>query len=165
MKEIRIPLEQFDLEGFLDSTLEFLREWMAPEVDRTHLIARVQSMGEARYFVRQVAGTLSRDSQKERWSFFHSLIQMATDCIAQIGSSSYYLVSTSSMAMKCLLAWKTGSAISSRLKDRTVLVNSAICTDEGSLGSAPRIDLYPNSGFLEKINGEFHSRLHMWRRS
>ena len=42
-----------------------------------------------------------------------------------------------------------------QIKDGTVIVNSAICTDEGSLGSAPRIDLYPNSGFLEKSMESF----------
>jgi hypothetical protein len=29
MKEIQIPLEQFDLEAFLDRTVEFLKEWMS----------------------------------------------------------------------------------------------------------------------------------------
>ena len=65
MKEIRIPLEQFDLEGFLDRTVEFLREWWSTEVDPTYGIISVQGLGEISSLVPKPGGMCCRHLKRK----------------------------------------------------------------------------------------------------
>jgi hypothetical protein len=155
MKEIRIALEAFDLEAFLERTLEFLREWIAPEADPIHLIARVQSMGEAPVF-----------GPASGWSVISGLTEgeMVFFPFAYTDGDRLYCADRIELLLfsidikyghEMFIGLEDSIGYLVQIKDRTVLVNSAICTDEGSLGSAPRIDLYPNSGFLEKSMESF----------
>jgi hypothetical protein len=50
MKEIRIPLEEFDLEDFLDRTVDFVREWISSEVNPTYAMVWVQNLGDVPVF-------------------------------------------------------------------------------------------------------------------
>jgi hypothetical protein len=50
MKEIQIPLEEFDVEDFLDCTVDFIRDWMSSEVNPTYAMVWVQNLGDVPAF-------------------------------------------------------------------------------------------------------------------
>lgn len=78
MKEIRISLEQFDLETLLDTTVHFLKEQVSPEVDPTYGIVWIQTVGDVPVFGPESGWDVLSGLNKERWSSFllHSQMPM-----------------------------------------------------------------------------------------
>ena len=50
MKEIRISTRCFDIEAFLNKTIEFLKDEVSPEVHPTYALVWVQGLGEVPVF-------------------------------------------------------------------------------------------------------------------
>lgn len=157
MKEIRIPLEHFELEALLARTVEFLRECMSPEVDPTYGIIWVQSIGDVPVFGPESGWNVLHGLRQEgKMVFFPFAFKDDDGTLTCADGNTYRQASTdedTEDGMLIGLEDSIGNLV--QVKQGTIIFNSAIHAGGGCTGPAPSIDLRPDCGVLDKPMEKF----------
>ncbi len=152
MKEIRIPLGQFDLEGFLTSTIEFLSEWFPSEVDPNYGIVWVQDIGDVPVFGAESGWDVLCALKEERKTVFFPFAYSDDDGTLICADWITYLrpLTEENYDGRILVGWEDLIGFVVQITDGTVIINSAIYAGGACPGPEQRVDFYPNHGLLEE---------------
>jgi len=159
MKEIRIQLECFASEGFLARTLEFLRGQVSPELDPSFGMVWVHSIGDVPVFGRKSGwDVLSALKEEGKLVFFPFAHADADGTLTCADGNTYGPASdneASGESEETLIGLEDSIGFLVQIKEEAVIINSAIHAGGGCTGPAPRVDLYPDCGLLEKPMEKF----------
>lgn len=151
MKEIRIPLEEFALEAFLDRTVEFLSERMSSEVDPTFAIVWVQSLGDVPIFALEsgwdVLKALREEGKKVFFPFAYTDVDGTLTCAD--GNTYGPAPDDEGSARELLIGLEDTVGYLVQVQDGAVNIYSAIHTGGGCPGPAPRVGLRSSCGILD----------------
>ncbi len=159
MKEISVPLENFDLDGFINRTIDFLKTQTSEEIDPSAAITWVESPGLGPH-----------DEDEQGWDFKAKLLEGEVFILfpfAPPGDSvelycadgkSYNLSSDDDeheegIYVDTFFDATIGYLV--RVDNGTISFNSAICPIAGGCGPPARVNLYPDCGVLEQPMTEF----------
>lgn len=156
MKEIRIPQEDFNLEAFFRSTVEFLQKSTLPEVDPTHGIVWVNNVGAVPIFGPEsgldMLSVLKEDGDTVFFPFAYN-DEGTMVCEDRITYLHHF--SEESFQGELPIADKGTMGYLVQIQDGTVIINSAINAGGGCTGKVPCVDLSPDWGFLDKAMESF----------
>jgi hypothetical protein len=151
MKEIRIPLDQFDLAALLDRTLHFLKEQVSPKVNPTYAIVWVERPGGVPVFGPETGwDVLSALSQEGKIVFFPFAYTDADGTLTCADGNTYGPPSDNEdSAEELFIGLEDAVGYLVQVQDGAVIINSAIHTGGGCPGPAPRVGLRSSCGILD----------------
>jgi|GEM_PF-514550 len=157
MKEIQISLEEFDLEALLETTVQFLKEQVSPEVDPTYGIVWVQSNDDVPVFGPESGWDVPSGLKKEGKIVFFPFARADADGTFTCADGNTYGAAPDDEESDdyMLIGMEDSIGFLVQVKDGTVIINSAIHAGGACPGPPPSIDLSPDCGVLEKPMEKF----------
>jgi len=150
MKEIRIPLEQFDLEAFLDRTIEFLKGWMASEVDPTYALVWVRSLKDVPVFGLESGWDVLSGLAEGKMVFFPFAYADADGVLDCSDGNTYGPTSDDEDSEgEMIVGMEDSVGFLVKVKDGIVIINAGIHLGGACPGPGPGIDLCLDCGVLE----------------
>ncbi|MGO9570623.1 MAG: hypothetical protein ACLP5H_24090 [Desulfomonilaceae bacterium] len=162
MQEISVPLDKFDLDGFINKTISFIEAQISKEIDPSAAIVWVEAPGRGPH-----------DESDQGWHFKAKLMGGEAFLLfpfALPGDSTEphcadgksYNISTDSSDDD---EYEEGGYVDTffdatvgylvRVDNGTISLSSAICPIAGGCGPPARVNLYPDCGVLEQPMTEF----------
>lgn len=151
MKEIRIPLEQFDLDAFLARSVEFLGGQASTEVDPTYLMVRVESPGDVPVFGPEDGwDVLSALKLESKMVFFPFAFADADGTLTCADGNTYGPVSDDKDPEdELFIGIEDSVGFLVQAEDNEVIINSAIHAGGACPGPLPSVDLCGDCQVLE----------------
>jgi len=157
MREIRIPLDEFDLGVFLDRAVEFLGGQVPPEVDPTYAMVCVEHPGDVPIFGPEdgwdVLSALKRQGKMVFFPFAHADTDGTLTCAD--GNTYGPASGSEEYEEEALIGLEDAVGYLVQVKGGAVIMNSAIHAGGGCTGPTPSVDLYPDCGVLEQPMEKF----------
>jgi len=162
MKHIHMPLEKFDLDGFINKTISFIEAQISKKIDPSAAIVWVEAPGRGPY-----------DEGDHGWDFKAKLMEgevfllfpfaLPGDSIElHCADGKSYNISSDSpddeeseegVYVDTFFDATIGYLV--RVDNGTISLSSAICPIPGGCGPFARVNLYPDAGVLEQPMTEF----------
>jgi hypothetical protein len=157
MKEIRLPLEKFDLKALLKRTTRFLKDQVSPEVDPTYPIVWIQSLEDVPVFGPEsgwdVLSALADEGKRVFFPFAFTDVDGTLTCAD--GNTYGPAPDDEDSVDEVIIGIEDSVGFLVQVSEGYVTLNSAVHGGGGCTGPAPGVDLYPNCGVLEEPMNDF----------
>jgi hypothetical protein len=156
MKEIRLPLNFFDLEGLLKQTIDFLKEQVSPEADPSFAMVWVENPGDVPTFGPQAGYDVLAAIQGGKHVFFPFAVYYDDLIVTCADGENYALeLDEESDESECFIDMKDAVGYLIQVQDDYVIIDPAIHAGGGSIAPPPSVDLCEDLGPLKKPMAEY----------
>lgn len=150
MKEIRMPVEWFNLQGLLEQTVQFLKEQVSPGVDPTFGIVWVQNPGEVPIFGPEEGWDVLAAIQEGKHVFFPFAHYYDDGILTCADGENYDLeIDKESDEHQFYIGMEDAAGYIIRVQDGYVTVNPAIDAGGACTAPPPSVELCDDLGPLE----------------
>ena len=160
MRQIHIPLEYFDIEAFLNETIDYLKKQVSPEVDPTYGIVWVESPGDVPVYGPENGRDVAAAIKEERKMVFFPFAYADQDGLFVCSDGNSYKATDdeedSEHGIRIGLEDSLGFLI--KIEGDRVVINSAIHAGGVCPGPLASVDLCGDCGALEEPMTKFVER-------
>ncbi len=147
MKEIRIPLECFDVGTFFNKTIRFLKKGMSPDVDPTYAMVWTERPGDVPGFGSESGWDVLSVLNREEKMLFSPFPRADADGTLNCADGDRYTPPSdeADSETEMLMCVEDSVGILAHVKNAYRIINTTICADGASPALLPSVEHVQNS--------------------